>query len=115
MKVSRDIDSAFLNLRYFSLSLSLSLPKQTVDPQVHLTFLTSLLSRIDADKSKDAHVLLLATIARAKLLYGDLEGTRGEMEKAWGVLDALDDVEPGVNAAYYGLAADYYKASMHIH
>ena len=85
-----------------------------VDPQAHLSFLTSLLSRIDTDKSKDAHVLLLATIARAKLLYGDLEGTRGEMEKAWGVLDALNDVEPGVNAAYYGLAADYYKVSVHI-
>ena len=36
------------------------------------------------------------------------------MEKAWGVLDTLDDVEPGVNAAYYGLAADYYKAGVHI-
>ena len=61
------------------------------------------------EKSKDAHVLLMATIARAKLLYGDLEGTRADMEKAWSVLDTLDDVEPGVNAAYYGLAADFYK------
>ena len=80
---------------------------------MHLAFLTALLSRIDIEKSKDAHVLLVATIARAKLLYGDLEGTRAEMEKAWSVLDTLDDVESGVNAAYYGLAADFYKVSIY--
>ncbi|KAF8624294.1 hypothetical protein AX15_005927 [Amanita polypyramis BW_CC] len=90
--------------------MGVKVSREVENPQVHLSFLTSLLSRIDTEKSKDAHVLLLATIARAKLLYGDLEGTRSDMEKAWSVLDTLDDVEPGVNAAYYGLAADYYKA-----
>lgn len=80
-----------------------------LDPQTHLTFLTSFLSRIDTKKSQEAHVLLLATIAHAKLLYGDLEGTKTEMDAAWKVLDDLNSVDNTVNAAYYGVAADYYK------
>jgi 26S proteasome regulatory subunit N9 len=74
-----------------------------------LNFLTSLLTRIDAAKSKEAHVLLLASIAHVKLLYGDLEGTKIEMDKAWKILDELSGVENIVNAAYYSLAADYFK------
>ena len=32
------------------------------------------------------------------------------MEAAWKILDDLDGVDPAVNAAYYSVAADYYKA-----
>jgi len=88
------------------------LTSELTDPKTHLTFLTSLLSRIDTGKSQEAHVLLLATIAHAKLLYGDLEGTKTDMDSAWKVLDNLEGVDNGVNAAYYGVAADYYKVSM---
>jgi 26S proteasome regulatory subunit N9 len=31
------------------------------------------------------------------------------MDAAWKVLDTLENVESGVSAAYYGVAADYYK------
>lgn len=81
-----------------------------LDPATHLSFLTSLLARINTEKSPEAHVLLLSTLAHAKLLYGDLDGTRTDMDAAWKILDNLDGVEPGVNAAYYSVAADYYKA-----
>jgi 26S proteasome regulatory subunit N9 len=81
------------------------------DPQVHLAFLTSLLSRIDTKTSKEAHVLLLASIAHAKLLYGDLEGTKSDMDAAWKILDTLEGVDNGVNAAYYNVGAYYYKVS----
>ncbi|KAJ7265568.1 hypothetical protein C8J57DRAFT_1511331 [Mycena rebaudengoi] len=77
------------------------------------SFLTSLLTRITSapsnSKSEEANVLL-ATIARAKLLYGDVEGTKTDMDKAWAVLDQLESVDNGVNAAYYQVAGDYYKA-----
>lgn len=81
-----------------------------LDPQAHLTFLKSLLERIPQDKAPDAHVLLLASLAHAKLLYGDAEGTKTDMDAAWTILDALPTVEARVRAAYYRLAADYYKA-----
>ena len=53
---------------------------------------------------------LLATLSRAKLVYGDEEGAKKDMEEAWKVLDDLSDVESRVRAAYYSVAADYYKA-----
>lgn len=100
-----------------------------LDPQIQLTQLTSLLSRIPtppsvaklspeaqdapptSQSSIEAYVLLLATIAHTKLVFGDLEGTKTDMDAAWDVLDRLDGVENGVRAAYYGVAADYYKVS----
>ena len=82
------------------------------DPTTHLEFLTSLRSRIPREKSPEAHVLLLSTSAHAKLLYGDLEGTKVDMDEAWKVLDDLDGVDPMVNAAYYSVAADYFKVSV---
>ena len=81
-----------------------------VDPKHLLTFFTELLSRIPTDKAPDAHVLLLATLSRAKLVYGDEDGAKKDMEEAWKVLDDLSDVESRVRAAYYSVAADYYKA-----
>lgn len=69
-----------------------------------------MLDRIPTETAPDAHVLLLASLAHAKLLYGDAEGTKTDMDAAWTVLDSLPAVESGVQAAYYKLAADYYKA-----
>ncbi|TEB23060.1 hypothetical protein FA13DRAFT_1694680 [Coprinellus micaceus] len=104
----RDFENKINQLRLVELGVKVS---QDIDnPQKHLAFLTSLLSRINTEQSKEAHVLLLASIAHAKLLYGDLEGTKGDMDSAWRILDSLEGVEGSVNAAYYGVAADYYKA-----
>ena len=79
------------------------------DPSDHIGFLSDILSRIDKAKSQEAYVLLLATIARAKLIFGDTEGTKADMDAAWKVLDELSGVDSGVNGAYYSIAADYYK------
>ena len=106
VKVSKEIDSRLIMLLFSQNHVDTCL---SADPQTHLTFLTSLLPRIDTKISQEAHVLLLATIAHAKLLYGDLEGTKTEMDAAWKVLDELSSVDNTVNAAYYGVAADYYK------
>ncbi|KAF8885647.1 hypothetical protein BD779DRAFT_1532957 [Infundibulicybe gibba] len=103
-----DFETKINQLRLVEMGVAVA--KEIDNPQTHLTFLTSLLSRIDTAKSQEAHVLLLATIAHTKLLFGDLEGTRTDMDAAWKVLDSLEGVENGVNAAYYGVAADYYKA-----
>ncbi|KAF6745602.1 hypothetical protein DFP72DRAFT_925597 [Ephemerocybe angulata] len=104
----RDFESKINQLKLVEMGVKVS--KDIDNPQTHLTFLTSLLSRVDTAASPEAHVLLLASIAHAKLLYGDLEGTKSDMDSAWAVLDKLDNVDSRVNAAYYGVAADYYKA-----
>lgn len=86
-----------------------------IDPARHIAFLTDLLTRIDTDASPEAHVLLLATLAHAKLSYGDIEGTKTDIDAAWKILDELSGVENSVNAAYYSVAADYYKVSLRFH
>lgn len=79
------------------------------DPNAHLTFLKSLLERVPQDTAPDAHVLLLANVAHTKLAYGDLEGTKTDMDAAVVILDSLPSVENRVRADYYKVAADYYK------
>jgi len=104
----RDFESKLNQQRLVELGTSVS--KEIDNPKTQLTFLTSLLSRIDAEKSKEAYVLLLANIAQTKLVYGDLEGTKKDMDTAWKTLDQLEGVDNAVNASYYRVAADYYKA-----
>ncbi|KAJ8503310.1 hypothetical protein ONZ45_g10973 [Pleurotus djamor] len=130
----RDFEGRLNQLRLVELGVKVS--KEIDNPQTHITHLTSLLSRIPvppsvskksqedtasassasgvepvlSQSSIEAYILLLATIAHAKLLYGDLEGTKSDMDAAWDILDRLDGVDNGVRAAYYGVAADYYKA-----
>lgn len=81
------------------------------DPNAILTFLTSLLERISKEKSREAWILLVSSIAHTKLIFGDLAGTKVDMDECQKLLDDLDGVEPSVHAAYYEVAADYYKVS----
>ncbi|PAV15754.1 proteasome 26S subunit [Pyrrhoderma noxium] len=104
----RDFEERLNPLKLVEMGVFVS--KEIDNPATHLAFLTSLLSRIDIEKSPEAHILLLSSLAHAKLLYGDLEGTRSDIDNAWKVLDDLDGVDPSVNAGYYSVAADYYKA-----
>ncbi|CAA7263988.1 unnamed protein product [Cyclocybe aegerita] len=104
----RDFEGKINQLRLAEMGVIVA--KNIDNPQVHLTFLTSLSSRIDTKQSQEASVLLLASIAHAKLLYGDLEGTRSDMDAAQKLLDTLENVDNGVNAAYYSVSADYFKA-----
>ncbi|KAI0298961.1 hypothetical protein B0F90DRAFT_1729588 [Multifurca ochricompacta] len=104
----RDFEERLNPLRLAEMGIKIS---QDIDnPAEHLEFLTDLLSRITQDNSSDAHVLVLSTLAHAKLLFGDLEGSKTDIDAAWKVLDNLDAVENSVNGAYYRVAADYYKA-----
>jgi hypothetical protein len=61
---------------------------------------------------RDAHVFVLSTLAHAKLLFGDLEGSKTGIDTAWKTLDNLDAVENTVNDAYYRVAADYDKVRL---
>jgi 26S proteasome regulatory subunit N9 len=97
-----------------------------VDPQEQILLLTSLLTRLspppaDAEPSAaplkpsehpsagSPHVLLLSSLAYAKLGYGDLLGAKGDMDEANKILDRLDSVQGSVRAAFYKVASDYYK------
>ncbi|KZT50891.1 PCI-domain-containing protein [Calocera cornea HHB12733] len=104
----RDFEGKINQLRLAEMGVKVC--RQVDDPQKTLGLLTSLLVRISVETSPEAHILLLSTLAQVKLLFGDLEGTKADVDKCEQVLDSLDSVEGGVNAAFYKVAADYYKA-----
>ncbi|KAG8922705.1 26S proteasome regulatory subunit [Tulasnella sp. 419] len=107
-KFIRDFESKLNQLKLVEIGVKVS--KQLQDPNQILEFLTSLLGRISKEDSPAAYVLILSSLAYAKLLFGDLVGTKADIDECAKVLDDLDGVEASVNASYYGVAADYYKA-----
>ncbi|QRV87792.1 26S proteasome regulatory subunit rpn9 [Ceratobasidium sp. AG-Ba] len=107
-KFVRDFEDKMNQLQLVSMGVRVS--KQLDDPNAILTFLTSLLERIDKEKSREAWIMLVSSIAHTKLIFGDLAGTKVDMDECQKLLDDLDGVEPSVHAAYYEVAADYYKA-----
>lgn len=84
--------------------------KQLSDPNAILEFLSSLRSRIDQSTDAAAYILALASLAHAKLAFGDLVGTKTDIDECLKLLDNLEGAERIVSAAVYGVAADYYKA-----
>lgn len=40
------------------------------------------MSRVGKSKSPEAYALLLSSLAHAKLLYGDMQGTKTDMDEA---------------------------------
>lgn len=104
----RDFEARLNPLRLAEMAVNVS--KDIDNPAHHVAFLTDLLGRIDKEASPDAHVLLLATLAHSKLVFGDVESAKTDIDAAWAVLDRLSGIENTVNAAYYNTAAEYYKA-----
>ncbi|CAE6440579.1 unnamed protein product [Rhizoctonia solani] len=107
-KFVRDFEDKLNQLKLVSMGVHVS--KQLDDPNAILTFLSSLLERISKEKSREAWILLVSSIAHTKLIFGDLAGTKVDLDECQKLLDDLDGVEPSVHAAYYEVAADYHKA-----
>ncbi|CAE6421184.1 putative 26S proteasome regulatory subunit rpn9 OS=Schizosaccharomyces pombe (strain 972 / ATCC 24843) GN=rpn9 PE=3 SV=1 [Rhizoctonia solani AG-1 IB] len=107
-KFVRDFEDKLNQLKLVSMGVSVS--KQLDDPNAILTFLSSLLERISKEKSREAWIMLVSSIAHTKLIFGDLAGTKVDTDECQKLLDDLDGVEPSVHAAYYEVAADYHKA-----
>ncbi|EIW74854.1 hypothetical protein CONPUDRAFT_132470 [Coniophora puteana RWD-64-598 SS2] len=106
----RDFESRINSLRLVELAAKVA--RQIDNPQSHLLLLSSLLTRIrEAENpSKEAEAHLLTTIAYSKLVFGDLDGARKDMDSSWEILETLSGVERGVSGTFYQMAADYYKA-----
>ncbi|EJD43539.1 hypothetical protein AURDEDRAFT_167263 [Auricularia subglabra TFB-10046 SS5] len=107
-KFVRPIGPKLNQLRFAELAVKVS--QQISDPVRHVQFLADTLAQLPKDDHPEAHVRVLSTVAHAKLLYGDLEGTKTDLDVGSALLDSLDGVEPSVHAAFYSVASDFYKA-----
>lgn len=66
------------------------------------------------DSHPQAHALVLATLAHAKLVFADLLGSRADLEEAGKLLEGVDGVDRAVNAQYYAVSADYHKVCSNV-
>jgi 26S proteasome regulatory subunit N9 len=77
-----------------------------------LTFLQSVVKKVDNENSQDAFVFASVAVARTKLGLNDLDGARKELDAAEKILDSFDSVETVVHAAFYDANANYYQRKM---
>ncbi|PWN26336.1 hypothetical protein BDZ90DRAFT_52512 [Jaminaea rosea] len=66
--------------------------------------------RDQVEKDTPAHLLLSIEATCYKLLLGQLEQVKKDVDAGQKILNSYDAVETVVSAAYYRVAAEYYKA-----
>ncbi|KAG9304257.1 hypothetical protein G9A89_019819 [Geosiphon pyriformis] len=91
-------------------TLGLSAAKQFDDQTAALSFLTSLVQKVDTPQTQDAYVHAVMETAYMKLLLRDLEGTKAAMDECEKILEKFDSVETVIHASFYRVCADFYKA-----
>ncbi|KAH7322972.1 proteasome component region PCI [Stachybotrys elegans] len=82
------------------------------DDKERLSFLQSVVKKVDNENSQDALVFASVAVARVKLSLGDLDGARKDLDAAERILDSFDSVETVVHAAFYDANASYYQRKM---
>jgi 26S proteasome regulatory subunit N9 len=92
--------------------LALKAASQCKDDNERLTFLQSVVKKVDNENSQDAFVFASVAVARTKLGLNDLDGARKELDAAEKILDSFDSVETVVHAAFYDANANYYQRKM---
>ncbi|KAI9790840.1 MAG: 26S proteasome regulatory subunit [Piccolia ochrophora] len=91
-------------------TLGLSAASQCKDDQERLTFLTSLVEKVNKPASQDAFVYATVAVASVKLHLDDAAGARKELDQAERILDSFDSVETVVHAAFYRVNAEHFHA-----
>lgn len=82
------------------------------DDQERLSFLSSVMKKVDNNYSQDAFVFASVAVSRVKLSLNDLEEARRDLDTAEKIIDSFDSVETVVHAAFYDANASYYQACM---
>ncbi|KAG5985318.1 hypothetical protein E4U55_006798 [Claviceps digitariae] len=92
--------------------LALKAATQCKDDQERLSFLSSVMKKVDKNHSQDAFVFASVAVSRVKLSLNDLDDARRDLDTAEKILDSFDSVEAVVHAAFYDANASYYQRKM---
>ena len=74
-----------------------------------LQFMTSIVEKVDTLATQDAYVYALVETASIKLLLGDGETVRKDLDTANKILDNFDSIDNVIHAAFYRVNADYFS------
>ncbi|KAG6212249.1 hypothetical protein E4U50_001991 [Claviceps purpurea] len=87
--------------------LALQAATQCQDDQERLSFLSSVVKKVDNKNSQDAFVFASVAVSRVKLSLNDLDDARRDLDVAETILDSFDSVETR-NMDF----ANYYRTSL---
>lgn len=77
-----------------------------------LEFLCPFAAKVKGDKnSLDAYVFISMELAHFKLLTGKIEDCKADIDECEKIQDKLLTTDPIINASFYRVSADYYKAT----
>jgi 26S proteasome regulatory subunit N9 len=74
--------------------------------------MTHVADRVNTPATQDAYVYALVEAAALKLMLGQTEAVRKDLDAAAKILDTFDSVDPTIHAAYYRVNADYYSVCL---
>ncbi|KAJ3035338.1 26S proteasome regulatory subunit [Rhizophlyctis rosea] len=85
--------------------------RELKDPSQSLAFISQQVEKLKGkSENKDAYVLATMEAAHYKLLSGDLPGSKSAIDECEKILDEIPGTETVINASFYRVSADYYKA-----
>lgn len=94
--------------------LGLKAATQCKDDKERLSFLQSIVKKVDSENSQDALVYASTAVSRVRLSLGDLDAARKDLDEAERILDTFDSVETIVHAAFYDASASYFQVRPYI-
>ena len=80
-----------------------------LDTNEALEFMTTIVEKVNTSTAQDAYVYAMVETAALKLLLGQQELVRKDLDAAGKILDAFDSVDKVIHASYYRVNADYYS------
>jgi hypothetical protein len=76
--------------------------------------MTGLAEKVNTPATQDAYVFALVEAAALKLILGQTDTVRKDLDAATKILDTFDSVDSVIHAAFYRVNADYYSVCRHI-
>jgi 26S proteasome regulatory subunit N9 len=74
-----------------------------------LEFMTGIVEKVNTTATQDAYVYASVETASIKLLLGDGETVRKDLDAANKILDTFDSIDNVIHAAFYRVNADYFS------
>jgi hypothetical protein len=74
-----------------------------------LEFTTGLAEKVNKPATQDAYVYALVEVASLKLVLGQGDAVRKDLDAANKILDTFDSIDTVIHAAFYRVSADFYS------
>ena len=74
--------------------------------------MTGLAEKVNTPSTQDAYVYAMVEAAALKLLLGQVDAVRKDLDAADKILDNFDSVDNIIHGAFYRVSADYYSVHL---